>query len=227
MAEKVFPTTTGNYPPMLYRAFSEREHAEAFLQGRVRLGLLSFYKRIEDEKRQDDREGESSLLIPDQVLTLEIEPATKACVRKYMRPGYIHRSDEWLNPIYVLCCSYPPTRDDSLIPMSFGQFVVRIHEPRRFGHDLAEAIASHGAIPAWPQVECVKIEYTKGGRVPTRPPDEELARLAYSQKTPGFNEEYEYRLVVRCRYSDQPPEHIEVSLEKSLDYASLMVFPTQ
>lgn len=189
--------TFGDYPPKLYRAFRCEQHALDFLEeGVVWLGELRYYREIEDSNRQDKSEGQGELRIVQNGNILNLE-------------------GEYVSPVYICCCSYPPNGNETILPTRFGRFIVRINDSRQFGQDLTDTLKT--------VVECVKVSYTKGQSVPSIPSTEDRLRLYYAQKDTRFRDDYEYRLVLTKGLTlKKPDKFIEVRLNRRLRYADLI-----
>jgi hypothetical protein len=96
------PRTFGEYPPVLYRAFKEREHAEHLVNnGLIRFGLLNYYAQLEDRCRSDPREGSGSVSAPGMVSKVSLT-ASGEIARLWDEPGPVHHSVTFTNAIYIL-----------------------------------------------------------------------------------------------------------------------------
>ncbi|MDE3242451.1 MAG: hypothetical protein KGO52_07000 [Nitrospirota bacterium] len=150
------PEAFGEFPPHLFRVFDREDYARALVEkGVVRFGLLRSYRKIENAARQDSSEGDAFLQIPGDVITIELDRDTLQTKREYTKPGYLHFSGEHVNPIYIYCCSYPPSGQMDDCPRQFGAHVVLIRDPRRFAQQITNALHHLD----WPRmvIECVAV----------------------------------------------------------------------
>jgi hypothetical protein len=191
-------------PPFLYRVLTERKFAEDFLtRGYFRLGLIDYYKKIEDPNRRDKNERESNYLFPCET-------------------GHCHAGGTFIGPIYLLCTHGP--KADSCHVKSKGEFLIKINDPERFLVDLDAAIPLDSTIELIGKPSLEKIRYTKGEVDSIDPESKEALRLDYSQKTPSDNRDDEYRYIFFARQplKGEPPEFIYFYLGRSLKYLELL-----
>src|SRR5947207_13913915 len=93
-------------PTTLFRAYSERRHAELFLaEGYVRLRKVQYYRSLEDEVRRDSSEGEGQLKVPALVTVVTIDKETMRHVGNREEPGHLNYMMTFHNPTYLLCLS--------------------------------------------------------------------------------------------------------------------------
>lgn len=182
--------THGQFPPLVYRAFSKREYAEQFMKGEIRFGNIYYYKRIEDENRRDRTEGESHL-------------------------RYNSRDQHGMfasNAIYVLCCHRTM---DAVKRNCLGTHIVLIRDPKRFAVEISSAMEN---LPGkyFGGVEGCMVEYTKGNEVEEKPSGYDIVRLAYCQKLESFNTEEEFRFTIIRKTS--VGDFLTVTIEGSPDY---------
>ncbi len=182
--------TLGQFPPLLYRAFSRREYAQQFMNGIIRFGNIYYYKQIEDENRRDRTEGESHV--------------------RYR--GIDQQGMFASNSIYILCCHQTM---DAVKRNSLGTHIVLIRDPKRFAEAITLGIEN---LPGkyFGGAEGCAIEYTKGHEVEKRPSGYEIARLAYSQKPEAFRSEEEFRFAIIRKTS--VGDFLTVPIEVSPDY---------
>lgn len=182
--------TLGQFPPLVYRAFSKRKYAEQFMNGTIRFGNIYYYKRIEDENRRDRTEGESHV-------------------------RYEGRDQHGMfasNAIYVLCCHRTM---DAVKRNSLGNHVVLIRQPERFAEAISSAIEN---LPGkyFGGAEGCTVEYTKGREVENKLSGQDIVRLAYCQKPDTFSSEEEFRFVIIRKTS--VGDFLTVPIEESPDY---------
>jgi hypothetical protein len=183
----------GRFPRFVYRAFTERSHAEDFvLRGRFRLGNLRVYATLENEERRDSSEGQGRFQRFGTVTSVDfVADSDDTFVSQ--APGYVHVHTELLNPTFVLSCSLPGVNLDYL-RSRFGPWVVRIDEPRRLAQELAKHLET---LPdRFGGVEGCLVHYNKDGRVEEGLSNMASTRLSYSQKPLSFKPENEFRFVV-------------------------------
>ena len=214
--------TFGDYPPVLYRAFNKREHAEAFVQhGKIRLGLLNHYCEIEDAQRSDTSEGTGSITAPG-IVTQVAMTRTGTITRQWEEPGPVHHSVVFTNAVYILSLSYPTDENCAILRNKFGVHVVRINAPRQLGQDITDALHS-GPDDTAGVVECVRVIYNKGATVDAPLDRDTRLRLAYGQKPPEFEPEHEYRLVlISQRVATGAAPFLHVNVGRPLLYAEIV-----
>jgi hypothetical protein len=104
----------------------------------------------------------------------------------------------------------------------FGKYRVKIRDPKKFVEQIAKEASEHPLAGESTTAECIPVSYDKGERCESYPSDP--IELSYSQKYPKFEQEHEYRIVVRVRFDlDNPdrnlPDFIELKLPAPLPYA--------
>jgi len=216
------PNTFGDYPRVLYRCFKKKKHALMFIEeGIVRLGLLNYYKNIEDNNRQDESEGEGSVHIPGEVTKFSIGRNDKI-VSETKEQGHLHYRSSSGNAIYILSCVFPPDNDISKISSKFGSYIVRINDPRRLGQDITNKLWEN-AEDIRPIIECTKIIYNKGHFLSEEFSKENRWKLSFIQKPERFNDEYEYRLVaIEFKPALTKEEFMYVKFGCAIEYAELL-----
>jgi hypothetical protein len=216
----------GPFPPLLFKAFRCREHAEDLVRrGRLRLSEVKYFARIEDPARVDRTEGRSQMQIEGDVTKVAFD-LTGNPLRTWQEPGSFNFTGEFINPVYIACFCYPPDGDQSRVPSKFGRYLVRIANPRRFAQEITDWLTQEGALRDTPVVECLKVLYNKGDRSKDVKDGYQRTQLSYSQKPSKFADEFEYRftvvapLVLDPKHS--PGEHYFVDLGRPLDYVELL-----
>jgi len=90
----------------LYRFFGKDDHADDFINGKIRLGWLKGYHAMEGDVREDATEGTSQHIYNDPgQLSIILDKTTgkkKGCIRK---PGITNISSSSSNEFYTLCTS--------------------------------------------------------------------------------------------------------------------------
>ncbi|HBF13614.1 MAG TPA: hypothetical protein DDW49_09585 [Deltaproteobacteria bacterium] len=194
-------------PMHLFKAFRCLDHTHDFLNGSFWMGNINYYKKIEDATRQDITEGESCY----KKYTAK---ATENIVNRNTQPGYINCTANILNPIHLLCCSSPEV-DLEFLKKKFGIYVVRINNPEQLLIDLNNFF-SHGNLKTVGPISLKKVEYTKGNILPADPEDE--TKLIYTQKSPKFKPESEFRFIVTLDHKMKREDFLKIILNKRLDY---------
>ena len=203
----------------LTRVFREKGHAEEFLQGKVRAGMLCSYRELEDESRNDPMEG---VFDSSQFEGLKITLKTPS--------GYSHTLSHetgermtqrigWADRFNVLCAtaSYvdtewvvPDERYDEVIDryvripeavMRFGDFAVCVHQPHEFV-ERVKAAADKLGVP----MDCAFVAY---GRHPM--PDHGMRDVALIfRKRKQYKYEREFRLAFQSPQRVGGPLILEV-----------------
>ncbi len=173
--------TFGDYPPELLRFFEEREHAEEFISGNIRIGSLDYYKGVEDQTINDPSEGTGLFIAPSEGL------------------GYIYNIATYASPMYILSFTDPRRANIAKLKEKFGkQHVVRITNPIELGQKLTDTFCKLDPTHPFADmvVECCKVRYDENQRRDTEPTLSEIYELSTRQKPSKFSEEYEFRLIV-------------------------------
>lgn len=219
--------TFGDYPPELLRFFGKREHAEQFLAGSVRFGLLDYYKGIEDKARKDAAEGAGSFTAPAESVTTVTFNADGEVVKVSEAPGDVHHHVDFGNPTYIVSCVDSRSADIGQLKEKFGPYVVRITNPIRLGQDLTNKLSELDVTHplAGGVVECAKVDYDKGQRRENEQGQEERLKAAYAQKPAEFSDECECRLVIFRRHPvtrGESESDVVVELDGPLEYADFL-----
>ena len=212
------PKTLGDdYPLELLRFFKEKEHAEQFLAGVIRLGSLWYYKSAEqecdaDQARNDPSEGRASITTPDY-------------------PGGIHASATM--PVYILSFTDPQKADIAKLKKKLGKHVVQITDPRQLTQQLTDRFSKLDSTDPFcgRPVQCYRVRYDENEHQDTEPTNPELFELSKAQKPAKFSEQCEVRLVVFAempkfeKNKDGKPvygEHYCFDLGGPLNYAQIL-----
>lgn len=187
-------TPLGNYPDVVYRVFTEREHAQQFINGNIRLGNIYYYKKVECEKRRDKTEGESHVVHNG--------------VSKY---GMFAT-----NSIYILCCHRTLS---SVANSNLGKHVVKINEPKTFAKDLTLAL-EQSQDKYFGGIEGCFVDYSKGKESSATLNGYEIVRLAYCQKPSDFSPEEEFRFVAIRK--DSVGDFLSIQLNEPMNYCGIV-----
>lgn len=183
----------GQFEDSAFRVFEKEIHMNSFLSGKLRFGLLDYYRRSESTARRDCSEGVSSFLV-----------------------NSVANSGEYISSyVYALCLH---RTQESARSSKFGDYIVEIHDPIKLA-ELATSRMDEMEHDFVGGIEGVVVEYNKGEEFNSRPAQLELARLIYSQKPRlPFEPENEFRMVIISR--DYLGEHFELDLGMKAYFAS-------
>ncbi len=168
-------------PRTLLRFFSKEEYAQSFIAGKVRFGLLNFYKTVEDSRR-DKTEG-------------------TAIWNWKNLPNPIYGESSSITTRYILCSSHPKA-ERSVLAKRFGPYIVQINEPMTLKERINFEWRSHpwASSPLAPSPCIIKqVVYNKGESLEATegliPPWD----YSYCQKPRKiFEVEMEFRYVLAC-----------------------------
>jgi hypothetical protein len=199
------------YPKYLLRVFSERNRAEDFLaNGKFDIQLIQTYRDIQDENRQDKDEGEGRLKIRGDIPVIKINRDGNI-LSVNRQPGCYEYSHSHLNPTYIFCMAGPQV-DSSHLVKKYGQFLVRINNPRALIEDVEDFFSNR----AW--VELVECPYNKDEEVLMLPSVDARVLLSQSQKNEKDSPDKEWRLIVTMINLQDNENPYQVNLNKKLDY---------
>lgn len=185
----------GNLPSPVFKGYDDQRYSTAFAEcGRIRLGALLTYRRIESAGRRDASEGEARLLIPHEVTTLHVHRQTLRLVDESVAPGHLNYGGCLHNLLYTFCVAGPDVQHDHL-RRQFGCHIVEIFDTTAFLAALENSLASlHVADREVLFVDGCPVRYDKDAidEYPTIHRD----RIFYAQKPPRFASDCEWRVVV-------------------------------
>jgi hypothetical protein len=213
-------------PSSLLRFFHEEEFARQFVAGEIRFGILEYYRRIEDSRR-DESEGQSSVYFKVKAPQLIIERKTGRTIDVKESDENIHSTVVSLNRYYILCTSHPEANISHLV-RKYGRFVVRINSPLVLRERLKRAWQTHDlalddcAFIA--PVEYTKDELRDPGPLFLSPPE-----LVYSQKSRSYEEDREYRYLLNCKVDTRRAweDHLTLTLPDCADICSAVTVCTE
>ena len=193
------PNTFCDYPPELLRFYKEKEHAEQFIAGVIRLGSLCYYKCVEDATIRDSSEGTGLITAPvENVVTVKTN-ADFDLTELSEAPGNKSFNASYAGPLYILSCTDPKMADIAKLKRKWNRdYVVRITDPRQLGQQLTEKFSEldpKNPFSSSP-ILCCRVSYDKNQYRDTEPTTCELFELSVAQKSTEFSEECEVRLVV-------------------------------
>lgn len=213
----------GDFPPKLFRGFSDEQYAREFVdEGKLRFRPVSYFAALEDVVRGDSSEGQAHLRVAGDVTKVHLgSDGTVVGVKE--EPGFIDFRSEFVNPVFVYCFSYPPGGDVMLLPKKFGRFVVQIDNPLQLARDVTVQMTKDGLLRGTPVVECHRVIYNKGEKSEQIADHFQRTRLNFMQKPRSFADEYEYRFAsLDCRSvgnREVSTEFYDVALGHPLAYA--------
>jgi hypothetical protein len=128
-------------PISLVRLFDTEDFAQQFVAGRLRFGILEFYRKIEDSRR-DESEGLASVYFSRKAPQLIIGKYTRRAIAVSESDENIHSTFFSLNRYYVFCASHPEANIRRLASR-YGRFLVRINNPSVLLERVKAAWQSH------------------------------------------------------------------------------------
>ena len=159
----------GDFPTVIYRAFTELEYAQGFIRGLVRFGNLIDYRKIEDVRRRDESEGRGEYHANGTKTSIEFAE----------------------NKIYIACFH----RDlESAVNTGHGKYIVEVSQPLKLAEDLTRVLRS-SPVKHFGGIEGVLVTYDKGEEKGRKLDSVESTRLAYCQKPKSFVPENEFRYI--------------------------------
>lgn len=184
-------------PPVLFRYFSQLEHARAFADGEIRLGNLRVYKQQEAGARHDPNEGECEYSYPGVVQQFSWNTVTDEVSDAPPTMGTItpHASD--ITPTFVCCLSTLDPAVDPVLLEKFGKVVVRLRNPTRFLNSLGEALRARD--DAIGPMECGRVIYQGLKSFQHEPTRDQVHGLTHFTKAPEYAQEAEYRVMQRFK----------------------------
>jgi len=209
-------------PMCLLRAYRCRDHAaQLAIEGRVQLGEVLTYRKIEDASRQDPSEGEVRLQVPAPVETLHVDPMSGRIVSTTVAPGLLNYSSSYMHPVYALCMSHSAVGLPYL-RKKMGRHVVHIRDTAKLLEDVAAALQFTPILDRDVHfVDLCPIIYNKGEVGPA--PEGRSIHMYYSQKPPVFSSEREHRLAIGLSgLAATAPPRIALTLSRASEYCELL-----
>ncbi|MEK6539988.1 MAG: hypothetical protein AABZ21_05070 [Deltaproteobacteria bacterium] len=130
-----------NYPPFLLRFFDKENYARKFLEGEVRFGLLTYYKKIKGARR-DDKEGEASFFWNKAAPQITIDLKSNQIIDRGESEQKIRYTGFSMNQRYILCTSHSEADIEGL-KKEIGPFIVRIKQPEVLLGKIKEVWKTH------------------------------------------------------------------------------------
>ncbi len=207
----------GWYPKRVIRAFDEERYALDLIDhGKFRLGANTFYRKIESATKKDGNEGTGKFryLGTRRVRIESLDPNVPTSWSE--EEGEFEVTIGHGSPVYLLCCTLSP--NTTLIEKRFGKNKVEIQNPRR----LAELIEDYFQSKSMAfYVLGKKVAYDRDELFVRDPGPLESAELAYTQKSPRFIDDEEFRYCALSKgpanlWLNNPPDHIYIDLNQTL-----------
>lgn len=182
-------------PSNLLRFFAREEHALQFISGKIRCGLLTYYRNIEGT-RQDAKEGQTSFYWSRKASQFQIDNQTGRLLGPTESTQNIRYRGSSLNSYYIVSTSSSDA-DKYVLKERFGRFTVLISDPKA----LLERIRAIWHKHEWALndgVVIVPAEYNKDELVAANQYLIAPPHYSYSQKPPSFCVEKEFRFILTC-----------------------------
>lgn len=203
-------------------------------RGTFRLGCRYYYRNMEDKSRRDPTEGTGYTREPGIVTSIWFPPNRHEKPVRREEMGYQEHESECTNPIFLFCTSLPDVNLSHLRD-NFGQYIVKINDPRRFALDISAHFDGGGQNVL---IEGYPVVYNKGQELDRKLADNERLDLSYRQKPfDKYHYDCEFRIAAirlgnlckeECEFLGGQFERIEsecrfieVNLGKQLNYAQL------
>jgi hypothetical protein len=215
-------------PIKLYRCFKSREHADQLLAGRVRFGILEYYKELEEPGRGDPGEGRGVHTEYRQDRMAAVISAGTA--REVKSPGPVTVHSECGNPVYIYSLTNPPDAEAwDRAREDFGAIVVEIDDVERLRAEIAAALdpadpwQRKAPVALWPA------QYKKGEELSPTVDAELIAdpvKRAVTLKPRSYEYQHEHRLALFSyglwQEDGDPPLFLTVRLSEPLTYARVL-----
>ncbi len=192
-------------PNILRRAFKAEKYARQFMSGKIRFGLLHYYRQMEGYRR-DETEGRASIR-----WNLSSQNPDRCDV---------NYSGTSLDPYYILCTVHP-TVCKCHLTANFGTFIVSINDPLKLLARICSAWKGDLRSSSAPFI--TPVLYNKDELV--SPPPYLLAPpcLVYAQKHAIHSKDREYRYVLGCKVGTDKEPFITLDAGNCTDICSLVV----
>jgi hypothetical protein len=194
-------------PPFLYRAYKNAQQAKQVIEsGKVRLGFMIGYRRIEDRRRKDKEEGVSDWYVENV-------------------PGHRgHVIGQHINPLYLLCTSGPDV-GLAYLRSKYGKWIVKINNPSRLLEDLNNYRPKPYRMKVIGKCKLEQVSYTKGEILKNIDPNTfEATRLVYTQKHIHNLSDQEYRYIVQTEpvVGTNPSAFLYYNFGRPIEYIEIV-----
>ncbi len=189
-------------PPYLYRGFTKEIYAKEFLEkGKFRLGFIEHYRSIEDDNRRDETEGKSESIVKQE-------------------PDFtLYSRGTWGDPVYLFCTSGPDV--DLEYMKTKWPFVVKITDPEKLKNAIDDNKPLNTKMEVVGRCEIREVSYDKGELTTVDRNSVKEAIRSYTQKPRSFEEDCEFRYVVKAFTANHEPDcYLYYNLGYKIDYAS-------
>lgn len=212
---------------LLYRSVVHREHAEALINGYVRLGTLEFYRGCEGKRRGDPNEGTTTYHTGhasgdyDDADFVEIARRSGIHIGPGARGTVIRDCSrrQSVRDAFLLCTSLEPLTAPEDVA-EFGEYIVQIRDIDLFAHRIGKALAKEFPNPRHKRGP---VDY--GGTV-YRKLEPEPKAIAFV-KDPEFATQREYRLLWECDCYPSPSEPITLHVPSVAGFCELIRSPRE
>jgi hypothetical protein len=186
-------------PKKLYRFFEKEDYAQQFINGKIRIGNIEYYKIIEDKNRKnarrDEEEGKLSYFIDKPAVFHLIDSQTLKTETRISLTEKKRRHSSVGNPLYLLC-THSIRANKKKMSEDFGKYMVEINNPSGLLELLRESWTKH-PLNFKGVVKLEKVRYFKGNLVRKSnygPP----YKFHYIHKSENYRFQHEYRFVFLC-----------------------------
>ncbi len=124
----------------VFKYFKEKSFKDDYLNGKIRLGTLNYYRGIENEKQGDVLEGISKYKVPYQEFdktawdeVIKVQPQFAQLVEVAEGGTVIMRdceTESYCHDEYIVCAT--TVRNDDYFKEDFGEFCIKIEQPDFF-----------------------------------------------------------------------------------------------
>lgn len=185
-------------PKRLLRFFEKQEHAEQFVSGNIRIGEISWYKCIEDARR-DPLEGIASFTWDINAPELIIDSKTGKIIGSRLSAVEKIKCDLIISyPLYLLCTTSVRVNKVAFAKKYGYSCFVEINNSIDFLKLLDKSWAQKPY--SFGNVELKKVTYDRGTMI--KRPNEYLQAprdITYTQKSIDYKDDREYRFVFLCK----------------------------
>ncbi|EIX9213067.1 MULTISPECIES: hypothetical protein [Klebsiella pneumoniae complex] len=131
----------------VYKYFKKKSFKEDYLNGKIRLGTLAYYRGIENVNQGDPLEGLTKYKVPYQEFdkaawdeVIKVQPQFAQIV-EVAEGGIVTmancETESYCHDEYIVCAT--SRRDDEFFKNDFGEFCIKIEQPELF----CDLVAKH------------------------------------------------------------------------------------
>ena len=175
-------------PPVLYRRFSEKEHALSFIDdGAVRFMNLLYYKALEDgDTRKDFWEGEFKQGLDTKGLQLYIKAPDNNFTLDNLVSVEMAQTLPDMDAHFISCYSMQLHEEQH---KNYGKYVVEITNPTEFINRFSNAKIS-------PYIAWQDVVYYEHENVSSAPTDRLINSPLWARKRIGYKNDHEFRIAL-------------------------------